>query len=350
MARAPLGDEEAQHLPVRLAVGRKPLAGRRIVAQKRVDFIRVGSVPDAKPILNPLDLTVVGARGERNRVHVVEDDLMPLIQSGQAVVVGAEAGLNHLLELGRRGVGPSLGRVAELFDLGSQGASARLRAVEAGVVQDEVDRRLGQTVPLDGRVVIGVTFIQKAAVFEIEKAADHDRRDGFEVVVDPLGEASDVDRTPLPVEDGQTGLRLLREDRIEPPVHQLQHLIGHPRLAGDPVIARGQAVRELRKERVAPARVERPAGRETDAVTRSRRGREGEAGREAVEDPRLHDRGRAFQHRHGREQNGDRHHDQPGPEGGPVTPNRHRAIAEACEHPVLYPFHVFLVRAEVPHP
>ncbi|MDT4817330.1 hypothetical protein FQZ97_504050 [compost metagenome] len=258
IGRAAVGDHQRYHLAQRLALFFQPGAGGGRGAEQLVDALIVGVVPDPQAVGQAADFAVAGLGGQRHRVEVGEDDVLPRLDVLRAIHVAAHAGRGHLPQLVGDRVGPSVGRVAVLLDLRRQGAAARGMAVETDHLANVGDGRLGEAAPVDGRVVVGGAVVQQVAVLDEQQALHDQRGDAVEAGVELLRIAEVVDRQAPAVVDVHAGLGFFRIGREEAVAAVLHERLGEAHLAQGDEITLVQALQEGRQLLVAQTAVVGP--------------------------------------------------------------------------------------------
>src|SRR5438477_5923383 len=119
--------------------------------------------------------------------------MLPRAKGILAVEVGAKRGAFHLAQLLHDTLRAPAGRMTELFDLRCECARPAASQVRINPAADPAGARLGETLPLDGWIVLGVARLKQILVFDEQKCPDHKRRDRIEVFVGSLGIARGVD-------------------------------------------------------------------------------------------------------------------------------------------------------------
>ncbi len=113
---------------------------------------------------------VPGASGERHGVQVVDHELPAHGRRIFAARVGAQRSGCHLAQFLFARWGASIGRVAVFLDLRRERAAAGSLVVRVQLVDDLVERRLGEAVPFDRRIVGGILVRRQFAVFDEQQA------------------------------------------------------------------------------------------------------------------------------------------------------------------------------------
>ena len=191
VGRPPLRQQQAQHLLVdarllgALAASAGGVCRIRLALSKSLP--NQAQSPSPSPLISPEP----GARAERRRVQVVDHDPAPRRRGLGTVQIGAQAGRDHLAELGSDAVGPAERRVAVLLHLRRERAAAGELA--AGLDQARQQRRARAPARRSHSTAglrRGVAGVEQLAVLDEQQAVDDQRRDRGEIRIDALGQAA----------------------------------------------------------------------------------------------------------------------------------------------------------------
>ena len=290
VAGAALRDQQAEGF----LEGQRAARLVHLAAQQAVDFVEVAAVPDPHAVADAVHFAVARLGRQRHRVQVVHHDLAPHLGGVRAVLVGAQGGRDHLLQLVLHGAGSAFRRVAVLLDLRGQGAAAGGALAARHGADGFFQHRLAQAVPLDGRVTLRIGVVQQLAVLD-EQQALHQRGGGFlEAGVDALRVAGAEQGLGAAVDDIQAGAGLLAVGGEDAHVGQLDHLGREARLRGHFVVARFQLAQVVRQVGVAQALVVWAVVREADRFAGAGFDLVVDLGGQFGEEAGLHGRGARF--------------------------------------------------------
>ena len=261
MGRAALGQQQAQHLLIDLGLFQALFGVARRLLQDLVGVLEVGAVPGPQPVAQPVDLAEAEARRQRRGVQVIDDDAPAGVCRVLAVQIGADAGRDHLAQLFRGAGGLAVRRVAVLLDLGRQRAAARYPHAGIEPLGRQSQDGIGEAVPLDRRIAHREGRVQQLAVLDEQQGIDDHRRDGIEVVVDPLRIARGVEDGAVAVLQRQAGAGLLAEHGEAAILDEPGQFRRRTGLLLDPVAAAGQGLHGLRDLGIAKPLVVRALGR-----------------------------------------------------------------------------------------
>ena len=93
------GEQQAQHLPIDLALARDLRFGRRRRGQHPVGDSQIGAVPEPQRVGHPDDFAIPGARGQRLGIEISRDDLLARWVGICAVPVSERRCAHHLAQL-----------------------------------------------------------------------------------------------------------------------------------------------------------------------------------------------------------------------------------------------------------
>ena len=178
--RAPLGEDQREHLPVGARAAREPVRFGRS-REQGVDLGEVGAVPGPQRVAQSVQLAEARARGERHAVQVVEDDAPPRRRGVRPVEIGAQRGRTDLAQLVAGAGGVAARGVQVLLELRRERAAAR----QALTLRPRPELRKGrgrQAVPFDHGVASGRAGGEELAVLDEEQRLDHERRDAREAL------------------------------------------------------------------------------------------------------------------------------------------------------------------------
>ena len=184
--------------------------------------------------------------------------------------------------------------MAVFLDLGRQGGPPRHVALGMEDLHDLLQHRLGQAIPLNGRVALGVVGVEQLPVLDEEQGVGHHVGDVREGRVAVARVVLVVVALVAAVEEGQARHRLFRVGQEQAVVHQLGHLRRDPGLAGDGEALFLQALAESGQADVAQPDVVGAGFGEADAVAGSSLGLVGEALAVARQEHGLEGRGDQF--------------------------------------------------------
>ncbi len=221
---------ERERLRLQRLVGRLAVDGG---AERAVDLVELAAVPGPEPVADAVDFAETGARGQRHRVQVVDDNPAPARRRVRSVEVGAQRSRGHLpqLLLARRGA--ALGRMPVFLDLRGERAAAvrRMRVVDQ--VPELVEGCERQPVPFDGRVARRVLGVEQLAVLDEQQRLHQQRGHRVEIRIGALRKARGEDGLVAAIAQLEPGLALLVVGREQAAVDELDHPRRHSRLRGD---------------------------------------------------------------------------------------------------------------------
>ncbi len=125
-ARAPLRQQQAQHLLVNLRPAQQPAAGLQRVLQYPIGLRRIDAIPGPQAFAETDDLPIGRPRTERGRIKIGRRELTPRRHGVGAILVDAQARGFHLPYLFGVASGPASVGMAELLDLRRQRACPAL--------------------------------------------------------------------------------------------------------------------------------------------------------------------------------------------------------------------------------
>ena len=120
---APLGDHQRQHL----AQGEASFGlvrCRRGIGEQGVGVVEIAAEPHAQAIGQTVHFAMSGGGGERHAIKVVAHDILTRGQGLWPLLVGADAGGDHLQQFVPGRQGQAMRRVPVLFQLCGQGTAA----------------------------------------------------------------------------------------------------------------------------------------------------------------------------------------------------------------------------------
>ena len=261
--RAALGDEQRQ----RLLEGQRAFGQLGLgVGQQLIDRGEVPAIPGPQAIAQAVDFAVAGNAAERHRIDEIEHDAAARRQGFLAILVGAQGGRHHLVELVVGIVCAAAGGVAELLDLGRQRAAASAPATaQVDLAQGLAEGDPGQAAPVDRRVVFGMRGVEQVAVFDEEQRLDQHGRNGLEAGVLQAGILAVVKGMVVAVENAQAGLRFFAINREKALADNIAETLRLPGLGRDTESRRGHARQEIPELRVTEALLVGAAARQPDA-------------------------------------------------------------------------------------
>jgi hypothetical protein len=207
--RPAVGDHQRHHLVQRAALGGQVRAAGFGRGEQLVGGVEIGREPHPQAVAEAIDLTMPGRCRQRHGVEVVEQQASAGRQGFLAVLVGAHAGRGHLAQLLAAAVGDAVAGVAELFDLGGQGAAAGGVEIAAHQMPDPAEHGAGEAHPVDGRVHLRAGLVEEVAVLDEHQRLGHPRRHRGEVGVAPVGVAEAMQRLAAAVGHVEAGAGLL---------------------------------------------------------------------------------------------------------------------------------------------
>ena len=261
--RAALGDEQRQ----RLLEGQRAFGQLGLgVGQQLIDRGEVPAIPGPQAIAQAIDFAVAGNAAERHRIDEIEHDAAACRQGFLAILVGAQGGRHHLVELVVGIVRAAAGGVAELLDLGRQRAAASApAATEVDLAQGLAEGDPGQAAPVDRRVVFGMRGVEQVAVFDEEQRLDQHGRNGLEAGVLQAGILAVVKGMVVAVENAQAGLRFFAINREKALADNIAETLRLPGLGRDTESRRSHARQEIPELGVTEALLVGAAARQPDA-------------------------------------------------------------------------------------
>nr|GEU28068.1 hypothetical protein [Tanacetum cinerariifolium] len=310
VAGAALRDHQAQ----RFLVHERRVGVRifQVARQDAVERVETASVPHPHAVTDAIDFAIAGLGRQRHRVQVFDHDAAARAGGVGTILVRAQAGRDHLLQLVRHRARAAFGRVAVFFDLRGQRAAAGRAVAGAQRAHAFFQHGLGQPVPFHGRVALGVGIVEQFAVFDVQQRADQRHRRLLELVVDALRVRGGVQLRGAAVVDGQPGAGLLVVRGEHAVIGQLHHLARHARLRADLVLALAQLADIVGQVGVAEPLVVRAVVRVADRVARPRQHLVGHLAGQVGKHARLQRRRAAFLYPevHGKRRAHQHHQDQ----------------------------------------
>ncbi|MNQ45872.1 hypothetical protein D3C85_596680 [compost metagenome] len=282
---AALGDHQCQHL----AQGQALLghADSLSASQRPVAPREVGAEPYPQAVTDAMHLAVAGGGGQRHAVDVVVDDLLAQGQGRAALVVGADAGREHLPQLFRRVDRAPLQRVAELLDLGGQGAATGRVGIGVQLAGQLGPGGYEEARPVHGRVLRHLLGVEQMTVLNEQQARHHQRWNLGEGAVMALRVAEVEHRGATAVADIQAGEGFFPVGRIQAVTGVLEQRRGKAYLAFDLEALGLELVDELREADIAQALVERSVLRIADGIAGAGLDAKFQLGRPVAEQTRL---------------------------------------------------------------
>ena len=263
VGRAALRNQQAEGLLVELCLraGRVAFVGGVIrglrVFQDAVDVPEIAAIPDPEPIAQSMHFAKPGLGRQGHGVDVAQHDLAPHRTGVLALLVGAQAGRHHLLQLFPDRGGASVGGVLVLLDLGRQRAATGRTPVAAEGAAGLGQHGVGQPVPFHRRVAFGVLAVQQFAVFDIEQALHQNRRNVFKALKHPLRVALLEQAVVAAIKDAQAALGFFGVGGKVPGIDNPRHARRDLRLLHDPEILRLQPLQEQRQPGIAEPIIKR---------------------------------------------------------------------------------------------
>src|SRR5215469_637733 len=145
-------------------------------------------------------------------------------------------------------------RVAQLFKLCGERTAADHRMAAVDHMNSVIQKRFAQTIPLDSRIVGGISRIEHVPVLDEEQRFNHYGRNFSVSLVNMLGTLKGVQDVSLGVDDAEAGLVFLPVNRIYAAMIKERRQFRPARLRVDAVTARLKMLQQLWK----PCIAERP--------------------------------------------------------------------------------------------
>ena len=124
IGRPAVGEQQAENLPIDLALARPLSLGCSRRGQHPVRLGEIGAVPDPQGLRDADDFAKTGSRPERRRIEIGRNDVAPGCSRIRAIAIGTRRGRDHLAEFLDDAGCAAARRMAKLFDLGGERAGA----------------------------------------------------------------------------------------------------------------------------------------------------------------------------------------------------------------------------------